>query len=135
MKIVLDINALLISIPKKSVYRPIFDGLINGVYELVLSNEILSEYLEIIERKSNSLVANNIAEMLLNLQNLKKIEVFFNWRLMANDNDDNKYVDAAITGGADYIVSNDQHFNILRKTEFPKITVISIDKFLSLMNR
>lgn len=72
MIIVLDTNALLVSIPKKSKYRPIFDALINSRFELILSNEILSEYVEIIEQKANSIVASNIAEMLLNLTNVRK---------------------------------------------------------------
>jgi predicted nucleic acid-binding protein len=59
MIVVLDINALLVSIPKRSIFRPILDALINGKFDLVLSNEILSEYIEVIERKTNIIVANN----------------------------------------------------------------------------
>ena len=135
MIVVLDINALLISIPKKSVYRPVFDALIEGKYHLVISSAILSEYTEIIEQKANALVANNIAEMLLSLDNLKKVEVYFEWNLIGSDPDDNKYVDAAIVGAADYIVTNDQHFKALQSIEFPKVNTISIDDFLSIINR
>jgi putative PIN family toxin of toxin-antitoxin system len=130
MIIVLDSNALLVSIPKQSVYRPILDALIDGKFDLVISNNILSEYTEIIERKSNSIVANNIAEMLLSLNNLNKVDVYFEWNLINNDPDDNKYVDAAIVGSADYIVTNDQHFKILRSVNFPKVKTISIKDFL-----
>lgn len=58
LKVVLDTNALLVSIAKKSQYRPIFDGLINGDYEIAITNEILSEYTEIIEQRSNEIVAH-----------------------------------------------------------------------------
>ncbi len=133
MRAVLDTNVLLVSIAKKSHYRPILDALIQGTYELVISNDILSEYIEVIERKSNIIVATNIAEMLLSLHNLHKVEVFFKWRLIDKDKDDNKYVDAAIVGGADFIVSNDQHFNVLKPIRFPKVNVISIDDFLRLI--
>lgn len=88
----MDINVLLVSIPSKSVYRPVFNVLIAGKYQLIHSNDILSEYTEVIERKSNALVSNNIAEMFLNLDNLKKVEVYFEWNLIENDPDDNKYV-------------------------------------------
>ncbi|GAC1306339.1 MAG: hypothetical protein NVSMB24_16530 [Mucilaginibacter sp.] len=133
MNVVLDTNALLVSIPSKSLYRPIFDALLDGKFNLVLSNEILSEYIEVIERKANAEVSNNVAEMLLNLDNLNKVEVYFEWKLIDKDADDNKYVDAAIVGVADFIVSNDQHFNILKSVEFPKVNVISIDEFLNLL--
>lgn len=78
MHVVLDTNVLLVSIPSKSIYRPILDALIDGKFQLILSNDILSEYTEVIERKANALVANNIAEMLLNLDNLKKVDIFLN---------------------------------------------------------
>lgn len=133
MDVVLDTNALLVSIPSKSLYRPIFDALLDGKFNLVLSNEILSEYIEVIERKANAVVSNNIAEMLLNLDNLNKVEVYFEWKLIDKDADDNKYVDAAIAGAADFIVTNDQHFKMLKFVDFPKVNVISIDEFLNLL--
>lgn len=129
MIVVLDTNALLVSIPKKSIYRPIFDALLNGKFTLVISNNILSEYAEVIERKTNELIANNIAEMLLNLENLHKVDVYFEWKLINNDPDDNKYTDAAIVGLADYIVTNDQHFNVLKSIDFPKVKTVSIEEF------
>ena len=135
MIVILDTNALLVAIPKKSMFRPILDALINGKFDLILSNDILSEYIEILQRKSNSIVANNIAEMLLNLENLKKVEVYFEWKLIEQDPDDNKYVDAAIVGGADYIVTNDNHFQVLKTVEFPEVTVISIEDFLKLISK
>jgi predicted nucleic acid-binding protein len=64
--------------------------LIDGKFDLVLSNDILSEYTEILERKTNTIVANNIAEMLLNLDNLKKVDIYFEWKLIDKDPDDNK---------------------------------------------
>ncbi|MDB5138614.1 MAG: hypothetical protein JWR12_530 [Mucilaginibacter sp.] len=133
MIVVLDTNVLLVSIPSKSIYRPIFDALINGVFHLILSNDILTEYIEVIERKANATVSNNIAELLLSLDNLNKVEVFFEWKLIEKDPDDNKYVDAAIVGTADFIVSNDQHFNILKSVDFPKVNVIGVDDFLNLI--
>jgi len=134
MVVVLDINVLLVTIARKSVYRPIFDALLNGKYQLVISNEILSEYVEVIERRANPIVAANIAEMLLSLKNLEKVDIYFEWRLVAKDPDDDKYVDAAIAGGADYIVTNDAHFKALKKVGFPKIDVINIDQFLTMIS-
>lgn len=131
MIIVLDTNALLVSIPKKSTYRPIFDALINSRFDLILSNEILSEYVEIIEQKANGIVASNIAEMLLNLKNVRKIDVYFEWKLIEQDPDDNKFVDAAIAGSADFIITNDAHFYKLKLIDFPKVNVIGIDEFLN----
>lgn len=133
MKIVLDTNILLVSIPKKSRYRIIFDSLINKQYQLIISNEILSEYTEIISQKTNQLIANNISEMLLSLANVHKQEVYYKWNLIEADKDDNKFVDCAVAGNVDYLISNDKHFNGLKKVEFPKLTVLNIDEFVEIL--
>lgn len=130
MKIVMDTNILLAVIPRKSPYRRIFEGLINGDYELFISNEILTEYLEIIGRKTNQTVANNIGEFLVNSRFVSKIEVFYRWGLIVKDPDDNKFADCAIAGNVEYLVSNDAHFNVLKSVNFPTIEVIRIDDFL-----
>ena len=54
MRVVIDTNVLLVSISTKSRYRPIFDALLEGKYQLAISNEILSEYMEVLERKANA---------------------------------------------------------------------------------
>lgn len=133
MRVVLDTNILLVSIAKKSRYRIIFDSLITKKFDLLISNEILSEYTEIITQKTNAIIANNIAEMLLTLSNVQKQEIYYKWQLITADKDDNKFVDCAIAGNADYLVSNDKHFNELKAVEFPKLIVLTIDNFMNLL--
>jgi uncharacterized protein len=133
MKVVLDTNILLVSIPKKSSYRIIFDALLSNKFELIISNDILSEYTEIIAQKTNHFVAVNLTEMLLSLPNVKKQEVFYKWNLINIDKDDNKFVDCAIAGSADYLVTNDKHFNCLKLIDFPKLNILNIDEFLTLL--
>ena len=130
IRAVLDTNALLISIGRKSKFRPIFDNLLNGNIELIVTNEILTEYVEILERKTNSIVANNIIEVLIQLKNVEKIEVSYKWNLIIEDPDDNKFVDCAIAGRVRYIVTNDRHFSQLKNIPFPKVDIISIQDFL-----
>jgi len=133
MKIVLDTNVLLVSIAKKSAYRVIFDSLLTKQFDLIISNDILSEYTEIIAQKANVMVANNISEMLLALSNVQKQDVFYKWNLIEIDKDDNKFVDCAIAGNADYLVSNDKHFNCIKNIEFPKLCLLNIDEFMALL--
>ena len=52
MRIALDINVLLISLPVGKKFRPIFDALKAGVFDLLISNEILHEYEEKIGEKT-----------------------------------------------------------------------------------
>ncbi len=130
-KIVLDTNILLICLSRKSKYRLIFDALIRNKYELIISNEILSEYIEILTEKTSATIANNVAELLLALKNVRKIEVYYRWNLIKQDADDNKFVDCAIAGNADFVATNDKHFNELKTVTFPKVRIINADDFLS----
>jgi len=130
MRIVLDTNCLLVSVPSKSPYRLVFDALLKNKFNLLLSNDILSEYREIIAQKANARVAENIEELLLALKNVEKTDIFFKWNLIEADKDDNKFSDCAVAGNADYIVTNDKHFQVLKKITFPKINVLSLDEFI-----
>ena len=38
-------------------------------------------------------------------------------------------VDCAITAGADYIVTEDSHFDHLKKIPFPQLNVLTLDEF------
>ena len=133
LRVVLDTNVILVSISKKSKFRPIFDAILNGQIELVVSNELISEYIEVIERKSNNLVAHNIGEALLNIGNVIKVEINFNWHLIESDKDDNKFVDCYVAGNSDILVTSDKHFDILKQVNFPKIRIMDIESFLSLI--
>ena len=61
--------------------------------------------------------------------NIIQIVPYYKWNLIAADPDDNKFVDCALNAGADFIVTNDKHFNILKNIVFPKINVIDLETF------
>jgi uncharacterized protein len=133
MRIALDTNVLLVSIPKKSPYRVIFDALLEKGYTLLLTNEILTEYEEIITLKTTLSIAQNIVNMLLSLNSVEKIEVYFKWNLIEADADDNKFSDCAIAGNADFLVTQDRHFDVLKTLDFPKINILTPHEFIELL--
>lgn len=134
LRVVLDTNILLVSISSKSIYHWIFKRLLEGGYKLFITNEILTEYEEIISRKYNSTVAKNVVRALLLLPNVYKVDIYYNWNLISNDTDDNKFVDCAIAANAHALVTQDRHFNILKNIEFPKVTVIGVEEFEKIIN-
>ena len=127
--VVLDTNCLVQMISVHSPYRPAWQAFRDGKYTLCVSNEILNEYQEILERVANSFVAKNIVEAIINSPFCRFYAPHFG--LIQQDYDDNKFVDCAIQAGADYIVSEDSHFNILKECDFPKVVVIVLDEFLA----
>jgi putative PIN family toxin of toxin-antitoxin system len=132
-RIILDTNVLLVSISSKSKTHWIFKKLLQEEYELVISNEILTEYEEVISRKFSSEVADNIIRTLLLLPNVGKIDIYYRWNLVPGDEDDNKFIDCAVASNADYLVTNDKDFNILKEIGFPSIEVIDIPGFKKLI--
>lgn len=129
--VVIDTNCLLQIIARKSPYRPIWDAFLHGKFQLCVSNEILDEYQEILEQQITPTVAENIVLLILNQPNVQLVAPYFRMELIVTDPDDNKFVDCAFAAGADYLVSEDSHFNILRQTPFPQLNVVTLDEFLN----
>ncbi len=129
LKVVLDTNVLLVSISSKSKYHWIYEKLISNEYDLYITNEILMEYEEVISKKYNSSVARDVIKALLILPNVYKISIYFNWHLIQEDIDDNKFVDCTINSNSHLLVTNDKHFNVLNEIDFPKVRFINIDSF------
>ena len=135
LKVILDTNILLVSISSKSKYHWIFSTLLHGKYELYVTNEVLLEYEEIISSKYSEEVAKDVIRTLLHLENVVLMTPFFKWDLIAEDKDDNKFVDCYLISNGDVLVSNDRHFDGLKEIDFPKVTVIKIDEFKKFFTR
>ena len=129
MKIVLDTNCLLAALSPKSPYHCLLQAFRQGKFTLCYSTEILQEYEEILSRFHLPATIILIMEMLLKSPNVIQNTPYYRWNIIAADPDDNKFVDCALNAGADFIVSNDKHFNVLKEINFPKINVIDIDSF------
>lgn len=128
--VVLDTNCLVQSISQRSGYYPVWKSFISGEYDLCVSTEILEEYEEVIGNLMSPLAAKIVIEAILKAPNTKRLDPHFRFRLIEKDPDDNKFVDCAISAGADYIVSEDAHFRILKSIPFPTVYVIRLDEFM-----
>ena len=127
--IVLDTNCLLQSISKRSAYYRVWEDFILGKYVLCVSNEILSEYEEIISTHMSPVAAQIAVETILRANNVIRVDAQFRFGLITADTDDNKFVDCAIVANADYIVTEDAHFNILKTIPFPKVEIKRLHDF------
>lgn len=135
MRVVLDTNSLIVSIGRKSKFRPIFDALLSGQITLVISNDVLSEYVEILEQRTNAIVADNIGNLLVRSPDVEKVEIYFKWAAIYADADDNKFVDCALNGNAHLIVTDDKHFNVLKDVKFPRMKVIRTKDFVDMITK
>lgn len=135
MKIILDTNCLLVSIPKQSKFRWAWDAFRRKDFILCYSNEILEEYNEIIADFYSPTLAENIILEILNSSNTEQVDVFYKWNLIKDDPDDNKFIDAAINSGAEFIITHDKHFNVLNDIEFPKVSIADLHKFKEILSK
>ena len=128
--IVLDTNALIQSLPSRSCYHKIWSDFLAGNFCLCVSNEILTEYEEILAAHTSPEVAHNVVEAIARHPKTCYRESYFHFHLLSHiDKDDDKFVDCAIAAGTDYIVTEDNHFDILKKIPFPKLNILSLDEF------
>ena len=130
-RLVVDTNCLLASINPRGAYYKLYKLFIAKAFEWVISNEILTEYEEQVTRRYSASTAQQVHEVLITALNTYLQEAYYKWQLIEADPDDNKFVDVAIAASADYLVTNDRHFEVLKQLELPRVPVVSLQEFLS----
>lgn len=136
MNVVLDTNVLLVSLPSHSPFYPIFQALRQGHYTLFVTNEVLTEYGEQISIRLGLTRTDVQLRELLNLSTVALIDVYFKWYKIKADPDDDKFVDCAFACGADYLVTNDRHFNVLKDAvDFPQVAVVTAQEFMDILSK
>jgi putative PIN family toxin of toxin-antitoxin system len=129
MKIVLDTNCLLVSVQEYSNFYWLWKAFRNKRFVLCYTSEILNEYQEVLSYYYSASLAQYVVDAILNAPHAEPITIYYKWQLITADIDDNKFVDCVISANADYIVTHDKHFNVLKKIDFPKVNLIDINTF------
>ncbi len=120
MRVVIDTNCLIASIPPEGGNYWLYDAFEGEQFEWLISNEILSEYLEKIAEFYSEQTALLVYSIISTAVNVTFTEPFFKWQLIEADPDDNKFADLAVAGNVDYLVTNDRHFKPLKTLDFPE---------------
>lgn len=130
MRLVIDTNIFFPALNPKSRYYPIVENLLAKKITLLISPPILLEYEEILQKIFPEELLEQFWLFLLTSDNVNFVHPTFGFRLPFADEDDQKFVDCAICGNADYLVTNDKHFNLLKDIEFPKVKIIRADALI-----
>jgi putative PIN family toxin of toxin-antitoxin system len=133
MRIVLDTNCLLPAIFDNSPYNWLWEAFCENEFSLCCSTDMLQEYEELLEKFYSVEISESVVNTITNASNFIPVTPYFKWNLVFADPDDNKFVDCALNAGADYIVTNDKHFNILKEMDFPYVKVVGIDDFKKIL--
>jgi uncharacterized protein len=111
LRIVLDTNILISAIgwdgPEREILRKVF----NGEIKIISSQEILTEFFNVLTReKFKSVKRSDIGRFsILILETFEMVETKTKVDLIKEDPDDNMVLECALDGGADLIVSGDKH--------------------------
>ncbi len=133
MRVVIDTNVLLVIVPSQSKYNLIYQSFKRGDFKILISSDIVLEYEEQLKNRYPTISINEELTNIIYSPYAEQITPNYNWQLITSDPDDNKFVDCAIAAQADYIVTNDRHFDILSQIPFPKVEVISIQQFETIL--
>jgi putative PIN family toxin of toxin-antitoxin system len=133
MRVVLDCNILVACLSSRSPYHNIYQSFVSGGFDLVVSQDILLEYEELIQLKYGLKTTESFMALIALLPNVYYVHPYYRWHLIHIDPDDNKYCDCAVSGTADFIVTEDRHFNVLQSITYPALSVLSIDEFSKMM--
>ena len=129
MRIVVDTNVLLPSLSPRSTRHWLFSEILAERLTLCVTTDILSEYAEIFELKLGNKAAIAIMDLIETIPNLLHINKFYFWQAVEKDPDDNKFIDCAVAANARYLISNDKHFNKLKRKPLFEVDILTFDEF------
>ena len=133
MRVVIDTNCLIASINRNRPEFWLYNAFSDEAFDWLISNEILTEYVEMLGSMYSENTAKVVSEILLMADNVYLQEPFFKWALIEADPDDNKFADFAISANVDYLVTNDKHFNVLKNRDFLGVRVVDLDTFRKIL--
>ncbi len=128
MKVVLDTNVFVSGIHWNGSSEKILRAWMNKDFELVSSLSIIEELVRILMSFKVPLEPDDISWWESLILEKSMVVVPTEKVNVVTDQDDNKFVEAALEGKAQYIVSQDKHLLVLK--EYRGIKVLHPDAFL-----
>lgn len=133
LTVLIDTNVMMVALSPRSNLHSLYQAFIRGDFILAINNEIKLEYEEQIRFRYDDSVVAEFLLILSEALNVIYSEPYFKWNLIVADADDNKFADTYISSAADYLVTHDKHFDVLKKIDFPLISVIDAYTFLNIL--
>jgi putative PIN family toxin of toxin-antitoxin system len=118
----LDTNTVVQSLAEGHRFHPILDAWVRGRITWAVSTEVLLEYEDFLTRLSGRPRWRKLARLMdlveLTGGNILRVTPSFRFHIITIDPDDNIFTDCAVTAGADYLITEDQHFGALRNAGY-----------------
>jgi len=128
MRIVFDTN-IIVSSALGGALELILDKWAEDAFTVLVTSDILAEYFEVLNRPKFRLKQATLDRIIrYSYQFVEFVIPEERIQFVEADSKDDKFLEAAIAGGADYIVSGDTH--LLELKEFRSIPILSARVFL-----
>jgi len=134
LRVVPDINVLVSAFISKGNPHRIFRKCERKEIRLIVSDEILEEFGGVIRREKFGLDEGRIDRVVSIVR--KSVEVIKSettLNIIKDDPSDNKILECAVSGKADYIISGDKH--LLALQEHRGIKILNSSDFLKIINQ
>lgn len=121
MIVCLDTNSLLQMFGRRSPYQPILRAVVDGHLTLAVSTPMLLEYEEAARELYGAEFWQEAATFLHYATvagQVRHLTPQFRFHLIVADPDDDAFSDCAIAATAEFIVTEDRHFEVLRGAGF-----------------
>ena len=129
---VLDSNVLISSFFWRGNEYEILRKALEGKFELLISGAILAEIENVLDKKFG-VQAGRIKETVeLIIANSTVIEPKSRLNVIRDDESDNRILECAVEGAADYIVTGDKH--LLKLREYRRTLILGSENFLKIIS-
>ena len=131
IRAVLDTNVFISALFWRGAPYQIVREEISGAFIFLTSEEIIEEIKEGLLKKFKLPVTDTLAFLEIITLNSEIIEPNIRLNVIKADPSDNKIVECAIVGNANYIVTGDKHLLVLK--EYNKIKIVTPREFIKII--
>lgn len=132
-RLVLDTNSLIQCASSRSKYNDLWRSFQDGRNVLCVTTAILEEYAEILTRLTTQRFSEYVLNVITNNPDTLFVTPYYHFYVIYADHDDDKFVDCAVAANAKFIVTEDNHFNVLKNYAFPNIEIIKLDEIIQMI--
>jgi putative PIN family toxin of toxin-antitoxin system len=134
LRVVFDVNVLVSSLITKGKPRKLLLKAMKQRFKLILSKEIISEFVEVMSREKFSKYVSE-EDLKIFLQAIYKtaeiVKIRSKFKIVKEDPEDDIVLRTAYDSKAHYIVSGDKH--LLSLQEFKGIRIVSVNEMLEVL--
>ena len=132
VRVVIDTNVFVSGLLKSdNPPSNVVDLFIEDKINLIISEEVFSEYIKVLLRPELKVKKDNIIRLIsIFILKAEIIKVKTKLDIIERDPSDNKFLECALDGKVDYIISGDNH--LLKLKNFRGIKIVNAGRFLEL---